>query len=94
MPGDGAHFGEAKAEAIPDASRHTVLVESRRQTHRIGEAAAKQHLLQAQITPLQIRRNTIQHRGHPGPAAPQADLTQRREGSTRQLFRIQAVVPR
>ncbi len=94
MPGDRAHFGEAKAKAIPDPSRDSVLVKPRRQTHRVGEAAAKQHLFQAQITPLQIRRNAIQHRGHPWPAAPQAGLTKSRERSARQLFRIQTVVPR
>ena len=53
MPRDRAHLSEAEPEAIPDPSGHTVLVEARRQAHRIAETATKQHLLEAQITVLQ-----------------------------------------
>ena len=83
MPGDGAHLREPEPEAIPDACRDTVLVKSSRQAHGIGKTTAKQHLLQAQVPPLQISRQPLQHRGYPGPASPQTGLPQGRQRSAR-----------
>ena len=92
MPGDRAHLGEAKTEAIPEAGRHTVFVETGRQANRIGETTTEQHLLEAQITPLQIAGQSLQHRGHQGPPAPQGRLSQSGQCCPRQLFGIKPLV--
>ena len=92
MPGDRAHLGKTEPESIPDPSGNTVLVESSRQANRIGKAAAEQHLLQTQVSALQIPGQPIQHRGHHRPAAALGRLGKGRQGSTGHLFRIQSVV--
>ena len=77
---------------MPDAGGHAVLIEAGGQADRIGKAAAKQALLQAQIAPLQLGPQAGQTAGHEGPMAPQGGLAQGRQGQLAELFGIGAVI--
>ena len=92
MQGDRAHLSKAKAKAIPQSSCHPVLVETSRKTHRIRETATEQHLLEPQITALQITGQALQHRGHQRPLAPQRRLSQGSQCCAGQLFSIEPLV--
>jgi len=92
MPSDRAHLRKSKPEAIPEPSGHTVLIEPGRQADRIGEATAKQHLLQTQIAPLQFGRNPLQHGGDPWPVATQTGLPKSQQRRSAQLLRIHALI--
>ena len=94
VPSDRAQLGKAKTKAMPNPSRHGVLIETSGQAHRIAETTAKQGLLQPGIGPLQLRGQARQRTTDQGPAPPQGGLAQGREGELAELLRIGAPIGR
>ena len=92
MPGHGAELGEAEAEQMPEARRHSVLVETGRQAHRGEETTAEQGLLQAQVAALQLTTQTFQRGAQQRPVAPQAGLAEQLQAHLAELLSVGSLV--
>ena len=92
FPGHRAQLGEAEAEAVPQARGHTVLVEAGGQTHRIGEAATEESLLEPWITALELQGQPLQRVPHHGPVTAQGSFLEDPEADPTQLLGVGALI--